>query len=197
MIGVFGGTFDPPHLGHLILADEARSALNLELVLWAPVGDPPHKPDSGISDGSTRARLVQAAIMEDSGFRLSRVDLDRPGPHFTTDGLQLLKQELPGQDLAYIMGADSLVDLPQWHEPTRLVEMCAALGVLRRPGTETDLELLERSVPGVAAKTIFLDAPMIGISGAGIRLRVKQGRPYRYLVLHPVADLMDSLGLYR
>jgi nicotinate-nucleotide adenylyltransferase len=197
MIGVFGGTFDPPHLGHLILADEGRSTLNLEGVLWTPVGEPPHKPDREITPPHLRVMMVQAAISGDPNFHLSLVDLDRPGPHYTIDGLALIKQQVGGKPIAYLMGSDSLADLPQWHSPAAVIQECAILGILRRAGSEPDLELLERELPGVSAKVVYFDAPRVGISGDEIRRRVGEGRSYRYLVLPRVADIIEADGLYR
>lgn len=197
MIGVFGGTFDPPHLGHLILADEARSALGLEQVLWVPVGDPPHKPDREISPASLRAEMVLAAIAGDPGFRLSRVDMDRAGPHYTEDGLEIIQEQVMGKPLAYLMGSDSLVDLPNWHSPHEVLEACARLGVLRREGSTPDMDKLEEMVPGVKAKVVFFEAPWVSISGADLRQRVSAGRAYRYLVLPRVAEIIEGRGLYR
>lgn len=197
MIGVFGGTFDPPHVGHLILADEARYALGLEKVLWVPAGDPPHKPERPLSAPEVRAEMVQAAIAGDDRFALARVDLERPGPHYTVDGLKLLRQQGWQQPLAYLLGSDSLVDLPGWHSPEDLVSLCQQFGVLRRAGSVVDLESLEESLPGIGAKVHFFEAPLIAISGADIRARIADGRAYRYFVLPRVARVIESNRLYR
>ena len=197
MIGVFGGTFDPPHLGHLILADEGRAALGLSRVLWTVAGDPPHKPDEGLTSAELRADMVQAAIQLDPSFQLSRVDLDRPGPHYTVDGLVRLQEQLGDTPLAYLMGSDSLRDLPDWHEPQAFVDLVAVIGVLGRPGSEVDVERLTAILPGLADKLVLFDAPLIEIAGRDVRARVRQGRPYRYLVLPAVSDVIERHHLYR
>ncbi len=196
MIGVFGGTFDPPHIGHLILADEARAALSLERVLWVVAGEPPHRPTDPLSDAETRARMVEAAIRGNPGFELSRVDLDRPGPHFSLDTMRLLAEDHPDAEFAYLMGSDSLLELPIWHRPQRFLSLCALLGVLRRHEDQIDLEPLDKALPGIREKITFLDVPLIGISGSSIRRRVAEDAPYRYMVPESVQTLIEDLKLY-
>lgn len=197
LIGVFGGTFDPPHLGHLILADEARQALKLEKVLWLPAGDPPHKPERPLSAAAIRAEMVEAAIAGDPGFVLSRVDLDRPGPHYTVDGLDGLRRQGWQQPLVYLMGSDSLRDLPSWRSPRELLARCQRVGVLRRPGSPVDLQALAVRLPELPGKVHFFEAPHVGISGHDIRARVGSGRAFRYLVLPRVAELIERYQLYQ
>ncbi len=197
MIGVFGGTFDPPHWGHLILADEARAALGLERVLWVVAGLPPHKQDRTITPPEVRVRLVQAAIQDNEAFLLSRVDLDRPGPHYTVDTLRLIQEAYPGARLALVLGGDSLAGLPAWHRPAEVLAQCAVLGVMRRPGAQVGLEALEAKLPGITEKVRFFEAPFIGVSGRDIRARVREGRPYRYLMPLAVVRLIEQEGLYR
>ncbi|HEX9796358.1 MAG TPA: nicotinate-nucleotide adenylyltransferase [Anaerolineales bacterium] len=196
MIGVFGGTFDPPHLGHLILADEGRAALGLSQVVWTIAGDPPHKPDEGLTPVGRRIEMVRAALSADPHFNLSLMDVDRPGPHYTVDGLDRLRNENGDQPIAYLMGSDSLRDLPAWYQPDRFVELVDRIGILRRPGVSFDLAALDRQLPGLAGKVVFFDAPLVEIAGRDIRDRVRQGRPYRYFVLPAVADLIDRHSLY-
>jgi nicotinate-nucleotide adenylyltransferase len=196
LTGVFGGTFDPPHLGHLILADEARASLNLERVLWIVTGDPPHKADRQISPSDLRCEMVQAAIGDTPAFELSSVELDRPGPHYAVD--TLLKLRRMGYDnLAYIMGSDSLHDLTTWHDPARFVEACDVIGVMRRPGVQLNLDELEAQLPGLTSRVRFFEAPFIGISGHDIRQRVGDGRAFWYLVLPRVGAVIERNGLYR
>lgn len=197
MIGVFGGTFDPPHLGHSILADLSCDQLGLERVLWVPVGDPPHKPDGGLRPPAHRAAMVLSATSGDERFELSRVDLDRPRPHYTADSMQILRQQLPGEQLAYLMGSDSLADLPNWHEPRRFVEACDVIGVLRRPGAQFDVDALEAILPGLIDRLRTVDAPLIQISGSDIRARARAGRSYRYFVLPQVFTYIHQAELYR
>ncbi len=197
LIGVFGGTFDPPHLGHLVLADEAYHALALEKVLWVVTGDPPHKPGMPITPVEHRLAMVQAAIAGDDRFELSRADVDRPGPHYAEGTLRWLQERLPGIPLAYLMGADSLRDLPDWHQPERFLARCDRLGVMRRPGIDVDLQALEARLPGVAAKVRFFDAPLIGVSARGLRRRISHGLPHRYLLPTEVLEYIETKGLYR
>ncbi len=194
--GVFGGTFDPPHLGHLILADEARVSLDLERVLWVVTGAPPHKTDRTISPADLRWEMVAAAIGDTPAFEPSSVDLDRPGPHFAVDTLDALRRQ-GYERLAYIMGSDSLHDLPSWHDPKAFVAACDVIGVMRRPGVQLDLDALEEQLPGLTARLRFFEAPFIGISGHDIRQRVHDGRAFWYLVLPSVGSVIEKNGLYR
>lgn len=196
LTGVFGGTFDPPHLGHLILADEARAALGLDKVLWVVAGVPPHKLDRPISPPDVRWELVGAAIQDTPEFERSSVDLDRPGPHYSLDTLRALRQQGYTR-LAFIMGSDSLIDLAAWHEPKAFVEACDVIGVMRRPGAETDLSALDQRLPGLKDRVKFFEAPFIGISGHDIRRRVAEGRAFHYLVLPSVAEVITRRGVYR
>ncbi len=197
LTGVFGGTFDPPHVGHLVLASEAMAALGLERVLWVLTAQPPHKPDEPISPASIREEMVRTAIAGVPGFELSRADLDRPGPHYAVDTIRWLNQRHPGTRWAYLMGADSLRDLPTWHTPEALLQAVDVLGVMRRPEVDLDLEALEARVPGLKRRVRFFDAPLIAISASDIRRRVREGRPYRCLVPPSVAEIIDQHHLYR
>jgi nicotinate-nucleotide adenylyltransferase len=196
LVGVFGGTFDPPHLGHLVLADEARASLGLERVLWVVTGDPPHKADRDVSPAELRWEMVGAAIADTPAFERSSVDLDRTGPHFAVDTLEALRRQ-GVERLAYIMGSDSLHDLPSWHEPRAFVEACDVIGVMRRQGIELELDELESRLPGLQSKVQFFQSPFIGISGHDIRQRVRDGRAFWYLVLPRVGAVIEEKGLYR
>lgn len=195
-IGIFGGTFDPPHNGHLALAQAARDDLGLDKVLWLPAADPPHKRGRLVSPAGQRLALVKAAIAGRPGFEVSRVDLDRPGPHWTADTVALLGKRYPGADLVFIMGGDSLRDLPAWGRPHEIVA-CCTLAVLRRPGDHVDLDALERVLPGVRSKVRFIDEPPIRVSAHQIRRRVQAGQPLDGLVPRRVARLIEQRGLYR
>lgn len=196
MIGVFGGTFDPPHLGHLILASFALDGLDLEEVLWVLTPRSPLKPTAVISPPDVRVRMVEAAIAAEPRFRLSRVDLDRAGPHYAADTLERLAKQEPGASFVYLLGSDSLDDLPRWHDPTRLMDRCAALGVMRRLGAEPDLGQLERVIPGLSAKVRFFVAPLVAISGREIRARAAAGAGIRYLVPDSVLEIIRANSLY-
>ena len=140
--------------------------------------------------------MVLAAIQPEPRFRLSRVDLDRPGPHYAVETLERLQEEDPSVGFVYLLGGDSLNDLPRWREPSRFLERCAALGVMRRPGAESDLDRLEGEVPGVSKKVRFFDAPLVGISGCEIRARVAAGVSARYLVPDAVLEIIREQDLY-
>jgi nicotinate-nucleotide adenylyltransferase len=197
LIGVFGGTFDPPHLGHMILADEARSVLRLENVLWVVTAQPPHKPVRPISPAEARVDMVQAAIEGDPGFAFSPADIDRPAPHYAEGTLDWLSERQPGAHYAYLIGGDSLRDLHRWHDPTAFIERCVAIGVMRRPGVELDLGEIFEKLPGLRTRLRFVDAPLIDISGYEIRRRVRERLPFRYMVPPRVADYIAQKGLYR
>jgi len=197
MIGVFGGTFDPPHLGHLILADEGRSSLGLERVLWVVAGQPPHKADREVTPVELRLAMVEAAIQGDDAFEVSRADIDRPPPHYTTGTLEWLRDQGVDSPVALLMGSDSLHDLPNWHQPDRVIDGCERIGVLRRPGSQIEWSRLDQALPDLRSKVSFFDAPFIGISGHAVRQRVQSGRSYRYLVLPRVARVIEGAGLYK
>ena len=191
-VGVFGGTFDPPHLGHLILAAEAIDQLGLDRLLWVLTANPPHKQDLPVSPVEQRLELVQAAICDEPRFELSRVDLDRPGPHYAVDTVRLLQGQLPKAELFYLLGGDSLRDLPLWYKPALLVQRVAGLGVMRRPGAAVDLTRLDAHLPGILAKVKFIDTPLLEISSSEIRQRVADGRPYRYFLPARVYELIEQ-----
>jgi len=196
-IGIFGGTFDPPHVGHLILAAEARDQLQLDRVLWMVTPNPPHKTGRRITPLDVRIALVQAAICQDPGFEVSRVEADRPGPHYSVDTVAILANQHPEADLFYLMGGDSLHDLPAWMRPRDLVSALAGIAVMRRPQDSIDLPGLERAIPGIGAKLHFVDAPLLEVSSSGIRERAAHGRHFRYFVPAPVFDLIVAQRLYR
>jgi nicotinate-nucleotide adenylyltransferase len=196
-LGVFGGTFDPPHLGHLILAAEARSQLQLDRLLWVLTPYPPHKQNQSVSSLEQRLALVEAALAPDITFDLSRVEIDRPGPHYAADTIELLKQEYPDADIYYLIGGDSLHDLPTWHEPQRFLGQIAGLGVMRRPGDYINPTVLERALPGIDHKLLMIHAPLMEISSSELRQRIASGKPFRYYLPPAVYDLIVERGYYR
>lgn len=190
--GIFGGTFDPPHMGHLILAAEACAQLGLDEVHWVLTPVSPFKQGQAISPTSFRIDLLRAAIAGNPQFVLSRIDLDRPPPHYAADSVELLRDVHPEIEWFYLMGSDSLRDLPAWHEPRRLLAACTGLGVLRRPGTQIDVEALECRLPGLREKLRWVDAPLIDISASHIREMIRQGGPYRYYLPPAVYALIQK-----
>jgi nicotinate-nucleotide adenylyltransferase len=196
-LGVFGGTFDPPHLGHLILAAEARSQLHLDRLLWVLTPYPPHKQNQSVSSLEQRLALVEAALAPDITFDLSRVEIDRPGPHYAADTIELLQQEYPDAGIYYLIGGDSLHDLPTWHEPQRFLGQIAGLGVMRRPGDYINPTVLERALPGIDHKLLMIHAPLMEISSSELRQRIASGKPFRYYLPPAVYDLIVERGYYR
>jgi nicotinate-nucleotide adenylyltransferase len=196
-LGLLGGTFDPPHLGHLILAAEAYHQLGLSRLLWVLTPVPPHKPGRPISPLEQRIALVQAAIDADPAFEFSRIDIDRPSPHYALDTVRLLREQQPSAEVIYLMGGDSLHDLPSWHRPQEFLAACDALGVMRRPGYRVDLSALESVLPGITPKVRFVDTPLLDISSSDIRRRISNGEPYRYFLTQEVWDLIRAQALYR
>lgn len=196
-IGVFGGTFDPPHIGHLILADEACTQLDLNCVLWMPTAIPPHKLEFDVTDIQKRLDLVRSAINYDSRFKISRIEVDRPPPLYAVDTMMILRQTHPLDEFIYLMGGDSLKNLYKWHKPQQFAELCYALGVLPRIGEKIDLATIENHIPGIRHKIIFIKSPAIDISGSEIRSRIKEGRSYRYYLPALVYEVIEEQQLYR
>ncbi len=195
-IGILGGTFDPPHHGHLHLARAAQAQLGLRRVLWVLTADPPHKQANPLTPVADREAMVSAAIAGEPAFGLSRVDIDRPGPHWAADTVALLAGQHPGDELVYLMGGDSLRDLPTWGRPAEFLRYCR-LGVLRRPGDSIDLNALEHSLPGLAGKVEFIDAPALEVASHELRQRLRTGAPAGDLMPDAVMTVIRARGLYR
>ena len=195
-LGIFGGTFDPPHVGHLILADEARLQLNLERILWVLTPNPPHKMDQMITPLVDRLDMLQAALGDDPHFELSRVDIDRPPPHYAVDTVHLLRQRYPKDTLVYLLGADSLVELPIWHTPHEFVLACDEIGVMLRHGEVPDLEALEGVLPGLKDRLRWVQAPLVEIASTQIREAVSGGGAFRYELPPEVYRIICQRGLY-
>lgn len=196
-IGIFGGTFDPPHLGHMILAAEAWDQLQLDRLLFVLTPDPPHKQDQLITSLEFRLQMLEAAVIDNPVFEHSRVEIDRSGPHYAVDTVHLLQEEYPEAELIYLMGGDSLIDLPKWHQPQAFLSACAQIGVMDRPQEGIEIVVLEGQLPGVREKTRFINAPLLEISSRQIRRRVREGRPYRYYLMPQVTQIIDANNLYR
>lgn len=195
-IGVFGGTFDPVHVGHLIAASELRHALDLERVLFVPAGRPPHKRGRPVGADGDRVAMLRLAIAHDPRFEISLVDLGRDGPSFTSDLLARLRERLVPADLIFLMGEDSLRDLPNWHEPGRIATL-AELGVASRSGVDLDPTLIHRAVPETRDRIRLVDIPGVDVSSSDLQRRVAAGDPIRYLVPLAVERYIREHGLYR
>ena len=195
--GLFGGTFDPPHMGHLVMAEAARSQLGLHEVIFMPAAQPPHKQGKKICATEQRVAMVRHAIADNEDFTLSTFEASRKGPNYTTETMRLLREEWGDRvELFFIMGLDSLVDLPLWYKPQQLIEL-VKLAVIARPGYHADMDTLERLLPGISKRVFFAHAPLIGISSTDIRKRVQEGKSIRYLVPRGVEQYIEEWGLYR
>jgi nicotinate-nucleotide adenylyltransferase len=180
-IGVLGGTFDPIHIGHLIIAEEARIRLALTEVLFVPTGQPWLKQDRDITPAIHRVEMVHRAIADNPNFKLSTLEVDHSGPSYTVDTLTSLQDKLSSEtSLVFILGRDTLAELPLWKEPRKVIQLCR-LVVPPRLGSR-DLRHLEEAIPGLLDRVIQLDMPVIGISSSEIRQRIARGLSVRYLV---------------
>jgi len=197
-IGVMGGTFDPIHIGHLIVAEEVRTRLDLAEVLFVPAGQPWLKPDSPVSAAEHRVQMVRLAIADKPYFKLSTMEIERAGPSYTVDTIaELLGQLGAGDELFFILGWDGLAELPKWHEPSRLIKMCHLVAVPRPGYSAPDLNSLEALIPGLAQRVMLMDKPEIDISAFSIRNRVAQGLSIHHLVPEPVERYIKQNKLYR
>ena len=196
--GVLGGTFDPIHLGHLLIAQEAQAQLELELVLFIPVGEPWMKEGRPISAAHHRLAMTRLAIADHPGFRVSAMEVARPGPSYTVETLTELNQgDGAGHDLYFLLGSDALQELPRWREPDRVRELCT-LVLFGRPGhPDAALPPLGGGLGREQERLCRLAGPGVEISGTEIRRRVAQGLSIRYQVPQPVEAYIAAHGLYR
>ncbi|HYM82662.1 MAG TPA: nicotinate-nucleotide adenylyltransferase [Candidatus Dormibacteraeota bacterium] len=199
-MGILGGTFDPIHVGHLALAEEAREALGLERVLFVPAGHPWQKAGSPVTPVVDRVAMTGLAIASNPAFELSTAEAFRPGPTYTADTLEALAsdQRRLGRepDLWFILSTETFLALSTWHEPERLLATCR-LAVAPRPGYRpADPGWLERTFPGLGDRAAFLDGPVLDVSARDLRERVREGRSIRYLVPDAVVAYIGDHGLY-
>lgn len=196
-IGVLGGTFDPIHMGHLIVAEEIRGQLDLAEVLFVPAGEPWLKTNNSISSAEHRVQMVRLAIADEPAFKLSTMEIERAGPSYTIDTIvQFNSQMGAGDKLFFILGWDNLMQLPQWREPSRLVQMCSLVAVPRVGYPSPDLNTLEAAIPGLSQSAILLHTPQIEISSSEIRSRVARGLSIHHLVPEPVEKYIREHNLY-
>ncbi len=193
-IGLYGGTFDPIHLGHLILAEQCREQLRLDAVWFIPAGEPPHKPPGGRTPGRQRFEMLELAISGHAAFRALDVEIARSGTSFTVETLAVLHQQHPATEFWWLMGADALRDFPTWREPERILTLCR-LAAVNRGGIE--------SPETTAARQRFHDRiddvvmPAITFSASDVRHRVASGQSVRYLVPRAVEVYIEQHGLFR
>jgi nicotinate-nucleotide adenylyltransferase len=195
-IGVLGSAFNPPHLGHLALAQEALWQLGLDEVVLMPTGEAPHKRILDDPGRELRLAMARLAAADDSRFSVSSLEVEREGPSYTYETLELLADEKSDAELVFVMGADAAVGLESWREPQRVVEL-ARIAVARRAGvSDTDVGAVLRSL-GAESKATMLEMPQFGVSSSAVRERAAQGRPLRYLVPEAVARFIEEKGIYR
>ena len=193
--GILGGTFDPVHKGHLAVAEEVRSRLHMDEVLFIPVGHPWRKAGNPILPATHRVEMVRLAIAGNPRFRLCVTEVERPGPSYTVDTMMELRERLGSEaSLFFILGRDALADLPVWNESAKLVRLCR-LVVAPRLGSR-DLKHLKAAMPGLLDEIVQLDMPHIEISSSGIRERVRSGMSIRYLVPQSVERYINEHGIY-
>jgi len=198
-IGVLGGTFDPIHMGHLIIAEEVRARLDLTEILLVPAGQPWLKLNNAnaISPAEHRLEMVRLAIADEPAFKLSTTEIERPGPSYTVDTMAELRNQIGAEGkLYFVLGWDNLNQLPRWHQPQRLVELCRLVPVRRVGFASPDLDSLEAAVPGLSKSLVMLDTPQIEISASEIRQRVARGLSIHQLVPEPVEQYIIEHGLY-
>jgi nicotinate-nucleotide adenylyltransferase len=195
-LGILGGTFNPPHIGHLVCAQEARSQLGLDRVVLMPVHTPPHKEAAGDPGPEARLALCRAAIGDDPELELSELEIERGGPSYTIDTLRVLHGSREGDDLTFIVGGDMASSLPDWREPEAVLEL-ARLAVAERDEHRRH-EIAERiaALRGAAERVVFFAMPRLDISSSDVRRRIADGRPIRWLVPAAVADEIEHRGLY-
>lgn len=194
-LGILGGTFDPIHLGHLIIASYAADALALDAVWFMPAQTPPHKLGKDISPVEHRMEMVKLAIEGDNRFASSDFDVQSERPSLTSELLERMAQELPGTELFFIAGADSLLDFPTWNEPQQVLHR-ARLAIARRSGSKIADDVFD-PIPNFRERTVIFDSPIIEISSTDIRDRVREGKSIQYLVPPGLEAYIGRHGLYR
>jgi nicotinate-nucleotide adenylyltransferase len=196
-IGVLGGTFDPVHRGHIMMAEEARKALGLSEVLMVPAGQPMSRTGHCVTSAADRLAMVRLAAAGRPWLKVSVMEIERPGPSYTVDTIAaLIKQYGPADEIYFILGWDSLAQLPTWHEPSRLVSLCRLAAVPRPGHPRPDMRALERAIPGISGKVVFLQRPRVDISASAIREMVSRSEPVEHIIPEQVAAYIKEHGLY-
>jgi nicotinate-nucleotide adenylyltransferase len=197
-IGILGGTFDPVHLGHLAIAEEARKQLDLAEVIFVPAGNPYFKDGTKISPPPIRIDMLSLALSGKPYFNLSLIEIECPGPSYAVDTVSVLKEGIQKNDeLFFILGWDSFLTLPLWRNPKRLMALCRFV-VAPRPGfPERDTLTLEKQLPGISERTVVMDKPLIDISSTQVREKIVGNKPINDLVPAAVAVYIKTHGLYQ
>ena len=198
-LGILGGTFDPPHNAHMILAQYAYEQLELDKVLFVPVGVPPHKPTTRTSV-EERVAMLRCVLDDHEYFELSRVEIDRPGPHYTIDTVRIIQEQNPGTDLYFIMGGDVYRDLRNWDRPQEMFATCKlVVAVMRRPGfgnPDLRLDMHEDKIPGLKDNAMILNSPLVEISSTELVERLLSGKTIRYMVPDKILHFIQDYHLY-
>jgi nicotinate-nucleotide adenylyltransferase len=196
-IGVLGGTFDPVHRGHIVMAEEAREALGLDEMLLIPAGQPMSKKVANPTPAEQRLEMLRLAVAGKPYLKIATIELERPGPTYTLDTLVELKKQYDDKaEIYFILGWDSLAQLPEWHQPKKIVEMCYLVAVPRPGFPKPGLEILEKDLPGISEKVIFMDRPWMDISASEIREMAAAGNDTATLVPVSVAAYIRKNKLY-
>lgn len=200
-IGVFGGTFDPVHLGHLILAEQCREQGRLDEVWFVPAGNPPHKQGQEVAPFDRRVEMIALATAGNPAFRIEPIEKEHDRPSFTADTLEALHRRHPDTELFLLIGSDSLADLPNWHDPVRVLQHATLLVMLRTTTPLITTEYLQASLKMPADMPLRLQSiagpPLIDISSRDLRQRIADGRSIRYLTTRAVECYIQEKGLYR
>jgi nicotinate-nucleotide adenylyltransferase len=194
-VGILGGAFNPPHIGHLVCAQEALVQLELEKVVFMPFGQPPHRELEDDPGAEARLELVELAVGEDTRFEVSRLEVDRSGPSYTVDTLRELGEKAQDDELFLVLGGDQAAALPRWHEPEAVLSLATVAVVERSNWSRNAIVITLGRMPG-AERIRYLDMPIIQVSSSAIRRRVRAGQPIRYLVPDRVAAHIEANGLY-
>ncbi|MDA1017113.1 MAG: nicotinate-nucleotide adenylyltransferase [Planctomycetota bacterium] len=197
-IGIFGGTFDPVHLGHLVLAESCRETCELDEIWFVPAACSPHKTAANVTSGTARRDMLEFATAGAACFHVKTVELQRGGTSYTVDTLEQIRGGRPDAELFFLIGADSLADLPTWREPTRIVELATVVAVNRGDQPDPDVSAVERQLGPTANQRLrMVRMPAIDISAHEIRERIASGRSIRYLVPRAVEAYIHEHQLYR
>lgn len=196
-LGLFGGSFNPVHFGHLVLAEQCREQCNLDQVWFLPSGSPPHKQDATLLPGKTRAEMLEFAIAGHADFSVNRMEIEREGTTFTVDTLQQLHDEDASRELFFLIGADSLTDLSGWRQPDRIAELATIVAVNRGDRPLPDLTSLEERLgPETAARIQLVTMPGIDLSATNIRQRIPDGKSIRFMTPRAVEEYIVTHNLY-
>jgi nicotinate-nucleotide adenylyltransferase len=194
-VGIYGGVFNPPHHGHLVAAQEAHAQLALDVVVWIPVGEAPHRPIENDPGAEARFEMVEMATGADERFRVSRIELEREGPSYTIDTLKELREREPEAEFFLILGGDQALALPSWHDPEGVLELATIAVFERGSSTRNAIQITVGRMRG-ADRLRFLEMPRIDISSTMVRRRAAAGKPIRYLVPDKVANFIGAQSLY-